>query len=227
MDWQAFIVTIEVALATCLLLIPLAIPCARILAYGSFRGKWLIEVLVLMPLILPPTVIGYYLLQALGIFGPIGKVSQMLLGRPLAFHWDGLVIASIVFNLPFAIYPIQRAFCAIPQSVLEAAQFCGLRPVQIHYRIELPLIWPGILTALILVFTHTLGEFGVVLMVGGSIPGETRTLAIAIYDSVQSFDYVQADTMALFLLVFSAAVIYCLGFLGKLQYGRSDGPHIV
>ncbi len=227
MDWQSFWVTIKMALATCVILLPFALILARIMARHEFYGKWLVEVLIILPLILPPTVIGYYMLILIGSNGVLGSFSETYLNVPLAFHMSGLVLASVIFNLPFAIYPIQRAFAAIESNLLEAGALCGLSRWQSFVKIELPLVWPGIVSALVLVFTHTLGEFGIILMVGGSIPGETRTLSIAIYDRVQAFDWNGANTMSLFLLLISSTVIYCLGFLSRLQYGKKDGPHIV
>jgi molybdate transport system permease protein len=214
MDWMALRLSLELGFLTVLLLLPIGIWVGRRLAYQDFRGKGLAEALVALPLVLPPTVLGYYLLVAFGAGSPIGQVWQSLFGRPLVFTFEGLLVASVIFNLPFAIQPMQRGFEAIPREVREAAACCGLAPWQALLRIELPLAWPGILTAMVLSFAHTLGEFGIVLMVGGSIPGETKTIAIAIYDRVQAFDDVAAAQMAALLLALSLATI-------ALAYGLS------
>ena len=214
MDWMALRLSLELGFLTVLLLLPIGIWVGRRLAYQDFRGKGLAEALIALPLILPPTVFGYYLLVAFGAASPIGQMWQSLFGRPLVFTFEGLLVASVIFNLPFAIQPMQRGFEAIPREVREAAACCGLAPWQALLRIELPLAWPGILTAMVLSFAHTLGEFGIVLMVGGSIPGETKTIAIAIYDRVQAFDDVAAAQMAALLLALSLATI-------ALAYGLS------
>ena len=207
MDWTALWLSMRLGVLTVLILLPIGVWLGRLLAYNQFKGKHLIEALVALPLVLPPTVFGYYLLVAFGAASPMGKLWQAAFGHQLVFTFEGLLLASIVFNLPFAIQPMQRSFEAIPLEVREAAQCCGLSPWQGLARIELPLAWPGILTALVLSFAHTLGEFGIVLMVGGSIPGETRTIAIAIYDRVQAFDEVSAAKMSALLLAISLFTI--------------------
>jgi molybdate transport system permease protein len=214
MDWTALRLSLELGALTVLLLFPIGIFAGRRLAYQDFYGKGAAEALIALPLILPPTVFGYYLLVAFGAASPIGQMWQSLFGRPLVFTFEGLLVASVIFNLPFAIQPMQRGFEAIPREVREAAACCGLSPWRALLRIELPLAWPGILTAMVLSFAHTLGEFGIVLMVGGSIPGETKTIAIAIYDRVQAFDDAAAAQMAALLLVLSLATI-------ALAYGLS------
>jgi molybdate transport system permease protein len=213
-DWTALRLSFELGALTVLLLLPIGIWAGRRLAYRDFPGKGIAEALVALPLVLPPTVLGYYLLVAFGAASPIGQAWQSLFGRPLVFTFEGLLVASVIFNLPFAIQPMQRGFEAIPREVREAAACCGLSPWRALVRIELPLAWPGILTAMVLSFAHTLGEFGIVLMVGGSIPGETRTIAIAIYDRVQAFDEAAAAQMATLLLAISLATI-------ALTYGLS------
>lgn len=207
MDWNALQLSVRLALWTCAVLLPLGIWLARHLAWREFRGKALAEALVALPLVLPPTVLGYYLLVVLGGASPLGQSYEALFGRPLVFTFEGLLVASVIFNLPFAVQPLQRAFEAVPHSVREAAWVSGLTPWQTFRRIELPLAWPGVVSALALVFAHTLGEFGVVLMVGGNIPGETRTAAIAIYDRVQAFDDAAAGAMSALLLVLSLIAI--------------------
>ena len=167
----------------------------------------LVEALVTVPLVLPPTVLGFYLLVTFGARSPLGQAFQSLVGHSLPFSFQGLLLASALANIPFVVQPIQRGFEAIPRDVRDAAACCGLTPWQRFLRIEVPLAWPGILTAAILTFAHTLGEFGVVLMVGGNLPGETRTLSVAIYDRMQAFDDRSAGIMAATLLVISVTTL--------------------
>ena len=215
MDWEAFTLSLRLAWWTMLVLLPMGVVVARILAYRRFRGKAVVEALFALPLVLPPTVLGYYMLVAMGGASPLGELYQSLTGRQLVFSFGGLLVASIVFNLPFAIQPMQRAFEAISQEVRDAAACCGLTKWRTLWRIELPLAWPGIVSALVLTFAHTLGEFGVVLMVGGNIPGETRTIAVAIYDRVQAFDDAAAAVMSATLLAICLAAIAATYFTGS------------
>jgi molybdate transport system permease protein len=207
MDWQALILSLELAAATLAVLLPSGLWLGRWLASARFAGKAWIEALVVLPLVLPPTVLGYYLLVSMGGASPLGAWVQQVFGVSLTFNFLGLLIASVIFNVPFLVQPVQRAFEAIPSNLAEAAAVSGLSAWQTFWRIELPLAWPGVLSACVLTFVHTLGEFGVVLMVGGSIPGETKTIAISIYDKVQSFDLSGANQMALLLLVFSLGAV--------------------
>ena len=207
MDWTALRLSLALAAVTLAVLLPLGVVAGRWLATTRSRGRPWLEALTALPLVLPPTVVGYYLLVALGAQSPLGPAFERLFGAPLAFTFTGLVVASVIVNVPFAVQPLQRAFAAIPPDVREAAQCCGLSRWQSFARIELPLAWPGVLSAAVLTFAHTLGEFGVVLMVGGSIPGETKTIAIAIYDRVQAFDTAGAGAMALLLLVVSFVTV--------------------
>lgn len=222
MDWSAFWVSIRLALLTVLLLAPIGVAAGRLLAYRDFPGKDLAEAVVALPLVLPPTVFGYYLLVAFGGASPIGELWQEAFGRPLVFTFEGLLFASIIFNIPFAVQPMQRGFEAIPKDVREAGACCGMSPWRVLWRVELPLAWPAILTALVLSFAHTLGEFGIVLMVGGSIPGETRTIAISIYDRVQAFDEAGAAQMSALLLAISLATIAAT-FAFSRRIGRRLG----
>ena len=215
MDWTAFSLSLALAAWTLAILLPLGIVAGRWLASTSSRARPWLEALTALPLVLPPTVLGYYLLVAFGARSPLGAAIERLFGAPLVFSFAGLVVASVLVNVPFAVQPLQRAFASIPHEVREAAQCCGLSRWQAFARIELPLAWPGVLSAAVLTFAHTLGEFGVVLMVGGSIPGETKTIAIAIYDRVQAFDTAAAGTMALALLVVSFVTV-------ALSYVLSD-----
>jgi molybdate transport system permease protein len=207
MDWQAFALSLKLAGATLLVLLPLGLWLARWLAQSQFAGKALLEACIVMPLVLPPTVLGYYLLVSLGAQSPIGSWLLTNFDLRLSFSFSGLLIASVIFNIPFMVQPIQRAFEAIPSTLREAAAVSGLSHWQCFWRVEFPLAWPGILSAIVLTFVHTLGEFGVVLMIGGSIPGETKTIAISIYDRVQAFDMASADRMAFLLLVLSLLAV--------------------
>jgi molybdate transport system permease protein len=207
MDWQAARVSLLLAVLTAALLLPPGIAVARWLAFSSWRGKPLAEALLMLPLLLPPTVIGFYLLMALGQGSPLGASLARHLDLRLVFSFEGLLLASVLINLPFMAQPIQRSFAAIPNSLREAAWVSGLSNWRTFLRIELPLAWPGLLAGVALTAAHTLGEFGVVLMVGGSIPGQTRTLSIAIYDRVQAFDIAAAHVMALALVASSVVAV--------------------
>jgi molybdate transport system permease protein len=220
MDWNAFRLSLELAAWTVVVLFPIAIPLARLLAWRRFRGRGLVQALIALPLVLPPTVLGFYLLAIFGVHSPLGSAYYELSGQPLVFTFQGLLIASIIFNLPFAVLPMHRAFEAIPDDLREAAWVSGLSRWQTFLRIESPLAWPGILSALLLAFAHTLGEFGVVLMVGGNIPGETRTLSIAIYDRVQAFDDAGAAVMSALLLLFAFVTITAIHFLDDRGHRR-------
>jgi len=207
LDWTALLLSLRLAGWTVAILLPVSVLAGRGLAYGRFRGKGVVEALVMLPLVLPPTVFGFYLLVALGRNSPVGAAWQAVFGQPLVFSFTGLLVASVIFNLAFAIQPAQRGFEAVPAALREAAATCGLSPWQSLIRVELPLAWPGVLTAMVLTFAHTLGEFGIILMIGGSIPGETKTIAIAIYDRVQAFDMAAAGVMSAVLVAISLTTI--------------------
>jgi len=225
MDWVAFWLSIKLGIFTVLLLLPLAMFAARWLSTAQFPGKSLLEASLALPLVLPPTVVGYYLLVGLSNDSFIGRWLVELTGQGVVFHFPGLLIASVIVNIPFAVQPMQRAFEAIPQEILDAAACCGMSRWRQLWTVEIPLAWPGMLTALVLTFAHTLGEFGVVLMVGGNLPGETRTIAISIYDRVQALDLEAAGQMSLILLVFSLAVLAIANSLSRryLKPGMSKG----
>ena len=222
MDWSALLLSLKLAVLTTLLLVPLAVLLARPLAWSRFAGRGLLEALVALPLVLPPTVLGYYLLTAFSSHSALGQIYAALTGRSLVFSFDGLLAASLIFNLPFAVQPIQRAFAAIPRAAREAAWCCGLSHWRTLWQVELPLAWPGLLSAIVLTFAHTLGEFGVVLMVGGNISEETRTVAISIYDRVQAFDERGAALMSALLVAISFAAISLFHFLTS-RIGKHDG----
>lgn len=207
MDSDAIFLSLKLALWTLALIIPFGVWVAHSLLQLNKSKPW-IEAVLALPLVLPPTVLGYYLL--------VGLSGKSVFGIPLVFSFTGILIASLIVNLPFAIQPIQRAFEAINPDIREAAQVSGLSKWQIFRLIELPLAWRGITSAAVLTFAHTLGEFGVVLMVGGAIPGETKTVAISIYDKVQSFDTAGAGALASLLLGISLiAIAVSYGVFGK------------
>jgi molybdate transport system permease protein len=203
MDQQAIFLTFRLAALTTLILLGISVPLAYWLAYSKARWKPLVEATVALPLVLPPTVLGFYLLVLMGPRTAVGRTISVLLGHPLAFSFAGLVVGSVIFSLPFAVQPMTSGFRSVDREILEAAQLLSSRPGKILARVLLPLVQPGLLTAAVLAFTHTVGEFGVVLMIGGNIPGVTRTLSISIYDQVQDFAYAQANHTSLLLLSFS------------------------
>ncbi len=207
MDTQALWLSVRLAAATTLVLLPLGMPLAYWLGRSPRRWKALVEAVVALPLVLPPTVLGYYLLVALGPRSPLGRWYEGLMGSTLPFTFRGLVVASVLYSLPFAIQPMMVAFGRVDERMLEASRTLGEGRLGTFLRTVAPLALPGILGAGVLTFAHTLGEFGVVLMVGGNVPGETRTISISVYDQVQALDYAAAGRTALLLLVVSFAVL--------------------
>ena len=222
MDWSALTLSLRLATSTVLILLPLGIVVGRLLAFREFPGKGFAQAVLALPLVLPPTVVGFYLLVAFGGDSPLGKGWETLVGHSLVFSFEGLLLASVIVNVPFAIQPMQRGFESISPDVREAAACSGLAPWQVFWMIDLPLAWPGIVTGLVSAFAHTLGEFGVVLMVGGSIPGETKTIAIAIYDRVQAFDNRAAGVMSMLLLLMSFMALGITYILSS-RIGRRHG----
>jgi molybdate transport system permease protein len=213
MDWTALFLTLRLALFVCLLLLLLGLPIAYWIAFSRWRAKFLVEAVVTLPLVLPPTVLGFYLLVALGPRSPLGQLWTAIFGHPLPFTFGGLVVASVVYSLPFMVQPVASAFAAVDPRLLSASATLGVSRFGTFRRVILPLSLPGLLTGLVLTFAHTLGEFGVVLMVGGNLPGVTRTLSVSIYDRVQALDYASAASTSLFLLVLSfllLALVYGL-----------------
>jgi molybdate transport system permease protein len=207
MDWTAIWLSIRLASATALVLLILGVPVAWWLSVTRWRLKFLVEAVVALPLVLPPTVLGFYVLVALGPRGPVGAAFSALTGGTLAFSFTGLLIASVLYSFPFAVQPFAAAFGAIDHRLSEAAWTLGLSRTETFARVVFPLSWPGVLAGIVLSFAHTLGEFGVVLMVGGNLPGVTRTVSISIYDDVQALDYGSAAATSVLLLLASFAVL--------------------
>ena len=214
-DLTALHLSLALAAATVALLLPLALVLGHWLATTRWRGRALAEALLLLPLLLPPTVVGLALLIGMGPGSAIGRGWQAITGGQLVFSFAGILVASVLVNLPLMVQPAQRAFEAVGDDLRAAAASCGLSPLRAFTKVELPLAWPGLATGAVLAFAHTLGEFGVVLMVGGAIPGETATLSLAIYDRVQAFDMVGAGRLALLLLGISLIAITLLFLLGR------------
>ena len=206
-DLTALFITLKLALITTLILLLLGTPLAWWLAHTRWRLKFLLEACIALPLVLPPTVLGFYLLIALGPQGPIGGFMQALGGQPLAFTFTGLVIGSVLYSLPFVVQPLQGAFTAIGRRPLEVAATLRASPLDRFFSVAVPLARPGFLTAIVLGFAHTIGEFGVVLMIGGNIPGETQVVSIAIYDHVESLDYANAHWLSGGLLLLSFVML--------------------
>lgn len=207
MSIEALLLSLRLAGTVSALLLLIALPLAYWLAFTSWRGKFLLESVVALPLVLPPTVLGFYALIALGPRGIVGKLWQVMFGHTLAFTFTGLVLASMLYSLPFAVQPLVTSFESLDRRLLDASAMLGASRARSFFRIILPLAWPGVITAIVLSFAHTLGEFGVVLMVGGNLAGITRTISIDIYDRVQALDYAGAQQTALFLLVVSFVVL--------------------
>ena len=206
-DISAFLVTLKLALLSSGILLLIAIPLAWWLARSEWRYKFLLEAIIALPLVLPPTVLGFYLLLFLGPNGPLAPIFAWFDIRTLAFSFSGLVVASVFYSLPFAFQPLQNSFSAIGQRPLEVAATLGASRVDAFFSVILPLAKPGLVSAAVLSFAHTLGEFGVVLMIGGNIDGETRVLSMAIYEHVEAGEYAQAHGLSLVLLVFSLLML--------------------
>ena len=207
MDTQALWLTLRLALSTTVLLLALALPLAWWIASGIGTARALVQAIVALPLVLPPTVLGFYLLVAMGPLTAPGRVLIRLLGHSPAFTFTGLLMGSVIYSLPFAVQPLVAGFRAVDPALLETAATLGASPSRVFRTITLPLAKASLITASVLTFTHTVGEFGVVLMLGGNIPGATRTLSIALYDQVQGFDYVAANRTAAVLVSFSLVTL--------------------
>lgn len=213
--WQSLALTLKLAAITTLLLGFLGLPLAHWLNTSRWRLAPAIETLVTLPVVLPPTVIGFYLLVAFSPNHPPGSWWTALAGAPLAFSFTGLVIASVIYSLPFAVQPFQAALRSVPHELIDAGRALGARPHRVWLRLHLPLASRGIAAGLTLAFAHTLGEFGVVLMIGGSIPGVTRVASIALYDEVQKLNYTEAHTFALILLALSFVLLLVVTLLQR------------
>ena len=207
MNWDALLLTVKLAVIVAAILVIIGMPIALWITYSRWRWKFLIEALVSLSLVLPPTVLGFYLLVALGSRSPLGRWWQLLTGHPLAFTFQGLVIGSILYSLPFAVQPFAASFAAVDRGLLSASATLGASRLKTFWRVILPLSVSGVVTGIALSFAHTMGEFGVVLMIGGNIPGATQTISIAIYDQVQAGEYGAANQTALMLLFLSFAIL--------------------
>jgi molybdate transport system permease protein len=215
MDWQAIRLSLKLAAATTLALLALGVPLAHWVAFSRARWKFLVEAVVALPLVLPPTVLGFYLLVAMGPRSPLGWLYEALCRRALPFSFNGLLLASVLYSLPFAVQPMAASFSAVDRGLLEASRCLGASPLATFRRVVLPLSWAGVAAGAVLSFAHTLGEFGVVLMVGGNIPGETRMVSIAIFDQVQALDYAAAGRTSLCLLAVSFLVLVLASWLRR------------
>ncbi len=207
MDWTAIWLSVRLATMTTVVLVAIGIPIAYWIVYSTRRWKFLVEAVVALPLVLPPTVLGFYVLIAIGPLSPVGRAYARLIGHGLPFTFEGLLVASVLYSLPFAVQPFSTEFASVDRRLLEASWSLGVSPVGTFRRVVLPLSTRGLIAGMVLSFAHTLGEFGVVLMVGGNLPGTTRTVSISIYDSVQSLDYAAAARTSLLLLVVSFLIL--------------------
>lgn len=212
-DLSALYLTLKLAGISTFILLSIGTPVAWWLARTKWRFKFMIEAVVALPLVLPPTVLGFYLLISLGPHGPIGSLMIAMGGKPLAFTFTGLIIGSVFYSMPFVIQPLQNAFTAIGRRPMEVAATLRASPLDRFFTVAIPLARPGFLTASVLGFAHTLGEFGVVLMIGGNIPGKTQVASIAIYDHVEALEYTQAHWLSGTLLILSFVMLMCVYLL--------------
>jgi molybdate transport system permease protein len=218
MDWQAFALTLKLATVTTAILLAVAVPLASLLVLG--RGRWLaaVEALATLPLVLPPTVLGFFLLVLLGPRTAVGRTITALLGHPLAFSFACLVVGSVIYSLPFAVQPLVAGFASVDAALVDAARLLGAGSVRLVVSLLVPLARRSLLVAAVLSFLHTVGEFGVVLMLGGDIPGATRTLSIVLYNQVESFDYSAASRTATILLTLSVVTLAAI-YIGSRRHG--------
>jgi molybdate transport system permease protein len=223
MNIEAILVSLRLAITVAAVLLAVSLPLAYWLAFTTWRAKFLLESIVALPLVLPPTVLGFYALMVMGPRGVLGEFWSAMFGHPLAFTFNGLVIASLLYSLPFAVQPLVTSFESLDRRLLDASAILGASRLRSFLRIILPLAWPGVITALVLSFAHTLGEFGVVLMVGGNLPGITRTISIDIYDRAQALDYSGAHQTALLLLLLSFVVLSVVYGINRRVW--SPWPH--
>ena len=207
MDWTAIWLSVRLAAATTLVLLAIGVPLAYWIVFSPRRWKFLVEAIVALPLVLPPTVLGFYVLVGIGPMSPVGRAYARIAGQGLPFTFEGLLIASVLYSMPFAVQPFAVEFAAVDRRLLEASWSLGVSPLETFRRVVIPLSVRGLVTGIVLSFAHTLGEFGVVLMVGGNLPGVTRTVSISIYDAVQSLDYAAASRTSLLLLIVSFIIL--------------------
>jgi molybdate transport system permease protein len=219
-DWQSFWLTLRLAVVVSAILLVLGLPIAYWIAFSRWRWRFLLEAVVALPIVLPPTVLGFYVLVALGPHSPLGRWWISLTGHTLAFTFGGLVVGSILYSLPFAVQPFAASFAGVERKLISASATLGASPLRTFWRVVAPLSVPGLITGTALSFAHTLGEFGVVLMVGGNIPGVTRTVSIDIYDQVQVSNYASANQTSALLLVFCFVVL-------ALVYSLNRKPWVV
>jgi molybdate transport system permease protein len=207
MNWEALATTLKLATVTSLILLVIALPLSYWVAFSKWRWKFLVEAVIALPLVLPPTVLGFYVLIAMGPYSPFGRFYESLAGQGLPFTFQGLVVGSVLYSLPFAVQPIAAAFGTVDRKYIEASWMLGVSNLETFFRVIIPQSWPGLITGVVLSFAHTVGEFGVVLMVGGNIPGITRTLSIDIYDQVQVPNYSSAAATSAMLLIISFVIL--------------------
>src|SRR5271169_51451 len=223
MEWSAIFLTIRLALVVCSILLIVGTPIALWLSFTRWRWKFFVEAIVALPLVLPPTVLGFYVLVAMGSRSPLGRWYQSFSGHALPFTFEGLAIASVIYSLPFAVQPMAAAFSQVDRNLINASSILGASRLRTFLRVVLPLSLGGVVTGFVLSFAHTLGEFGVVLMVGGDIPGATRTVSIAIYDDVQALNYAAANTTALVLLLVSFFALAVVSAVNRQVWRRPWG----
>src|SRR5437764_4755872 len=217
-DWQTLWLTLQLAFTVSALLFAIALPIAYWIAFSAWRWKFLVEALVALPVVLPPTVLGFYVLVALGNRSPVGRWWERMSGHPLAFTFQGLVLGSVLYSLPFAVQPIASSLAGIDRRLMHASAVLGVSRVKTFFRILVPLSLSGLITGVALTFAHTMGEFGVVLMVGGNIPGVTRTLSISIFDQVQDLNYAAANTTALILVAIAFVLLSVVSSLNRTSW---------
>jgi molybdate transport system permease protein len=228
MDFEALWLTLRLAVGTTAILLVMALPLAWWIASGRGAGRALVQAVVALPLVLPPTVLGFYLLVALGPLSAPGRLLIRVVGHPLAFSFAGLLVGSVIYSLPFAVQPLVAGFSAVDRGYVEASEGLGVSPWRTFWNVVLPLARGSLVTSAVLTFTHTVGEFGVVLMLGGNIPGATQTLSISLYDNVQEFNYAAANRTALVLVGFAIVAlltIYLWPGVSKVDGGRVDIVH--
>ncbi|XHR29326.1 MAG: molybdate ABC transporter permease subunit [Chthoniobacteraceae bacterium] len=207
MDWQAISLSLRLSTMTTGILILVGLPLAWWLASTRWRVKFLVEAVIALPLVLPPTVLGFYILVAIGTRSPLGQAYEAITGSRLPFSFQGLLLASVLYSMPFAVQPFAAALSTVDRRLMEASYCLGVGRLATFFRVTLPMAWPGILSGIVLSFAHTVGEFGVVLMIGGNLRGITRTISVSIYDQVEALDYAAATQTSLLMLIFSFIVL--------------------